>query len=218
MTLPLSVELMFDMTTVSREKQIEQPSLNEFDSMQRLIEQACGGCTDSFRELVQLNHESVRLYLSHFIGCPHLADDLAQEVFFVAYQKLEKFSGQSKFSTWIIGIARHKALHFLRKQTTQRKNNRQYFEAGLIEQQMNHLQLEQDEIGQARAEVLKSCLEELPDPSARLINQFYFQEMTSVEIAAINDVSCSAIRTKLLRIRKVLLRCINSKLPSPSDL
>ena len=209
---------MFDMATVSREKQIEQQSLDECESVERLVEQACGGCTDSFRELVQLNHESVRLYLAHFIGCPHRADDLAQEVFLVAYQKLEVFKGQSKFSTWIIGIARHKALHFLRKQTTQRKNNRQYFEARLIEQQMNHLQLEQDEIGQTRAEVLKSCLEELPDRATRLIDQYYFQEMTAVDIAATTDVSCSAIRTKLLRIRKVLLRCINSKLSSQADL
>ena len=92
MTLPQSVELMHDMATVvSREKQIEQASLNEFDSVQGLIEQACGGCTDSFRSLVQLNHESVRLYLAHFVGCPHQADDLAQDVFLVAFQKLDEF-------------------------------------------------------------------------------------------------------------------------------
>ena len=205
---------MFDMATVSREKQIEQQSLDECESVERLVEQACGGCTDSFRELVQLNHESVRLYLAHFIGCPHQADDLAQEVFLVAYQKLEVFKGQSKFSTWIIGIARHKALRYLRDQSTRRKKNRQYFEAGLIEQQISHLRLEQDEVGRARAEVLKSCLEELPDRSARLIDQFYFEEMTAADIAAINGASSSAIRTKLLRIRKILLRCINSKLPS----
>ena len=208
------MELMCDMTTVSRDKQIEQPSLDEFDSVPRLVEQACGGCTDSFRALVQLHHESVRLYLAHFVGCPHQADDLAQDVFLVAYQKLDVFTGQSKFSTWIIGIARRKALQYLRKRSTQRKNNRQYFEAGLIEQQMSHLQQETDEVGRTRAEVLKSCLTELPDRSARLINQFYFQEMTAVEIAAMHDQSRSAIRTKLLRIRKVLLRCINSKLPS----
>lgn len=208
------MELMYDMTTVSRDKPIEQTSLDEFDSVPRLVEQARGGCTDSFRTLVQLNHESVRLYLAHFIGCPHQADDLAQDVFLVAYQKLDVFTGQSKFSTWIIGIARHKALRFLREQKTLRKNNRQYFEAGLIDQQMNHLQLEQDEVGRARAEVLKSCLEELPDRSARLINQFYFQEMTTVDIAALNAATRSAIRTKLLRIRQVLLRCINSKLPN----
>jgi len=92
--------------------------------------------------------------------------------------------------------------------------NQQYFEAGLIEQSMSHLQLEQDEIGRARAEVLKSCLEELPDRSSRLVDQFYFQGMSAVNIAAMYDESSGAIRTKLLRIRKVLLRCINSKLPS----
>ena len=205
------------MTTVSRKQQIEQPSLDDCDSVQRLVEQACGGCTDSFRALVQLNHECVRLYLAHFIGCPHQADDLAQDVFLVAYQKLGEFSGQSKFTTWIIGIARHKALHFLRNQATMRKKNQQYFEAGLLAQQMSHLQVEQDEIGQARSAVLKSCLEELPHQSARLIDQFYFQEMTTVDIAAINGQSRTAISTKLLRIRKVLFRCINSKLPNEAD-
>ena len=214
MTLPQLVELTIDMTTPTRVKQIEQPSLDEFDSAGRLVEQACGGCTDSFRELVQLNHESVRLYLAHFIGCPHQADDLAQDVFLVAYQKLEEFTGQSKFSTWIIGIARHKALHYLRDQKTLRKNERRYFEARLIDQQLDHLQLERNEIGHARVEVVKRCLKKLPDRQARLIDQFYFHGMTAVDIAATNDLSRSAIRMKLLRIRKVLLRCINSKLPS----
>ena len=208
---------MVDMTAESANSPVEPTNLYEFGSMGRLVQQACDGCDESFRRLVQLNHESVRLYLTRFIGCPHQADDLAQDVFLVAYQKLGEFSGQSKFTTWIIGIARHKALHFLRNQATMRKKNQQYFEAGLLAQQMSHLQVEQDEIGQARSAVLKSCLEELPHQSARLIDQFYFQEMTTVDIAAINGQSRTAISTKLLRIRKVLFRCINSKLPNEAD-
>jgi len=203
-----------NMTTVSKGKQIKRVSWDQYDSARELVELARGGCNASFRELVELNHESVRLYLAHYIGCPHQADDLAQDVFLVAYQKLSDFRGQSKFSTWIIGIARFKALRFLRSEKTRRKMNQQYFEVGLIEQSMSHLQLEQDEIGRARAEVLKSCLEELPDRSSRLVDQFYFQGMSAVNIAAMYDESSGAIRTKLLRIRKVLLRCINSKLPS----
>lgn len=205
---------MFDMNAVPREKQIEQTSLDECHSVEMLVEQACGGCTDSFRKLVDLNHESVRLYLAHFIGCPHQADDLAQEVFLVAYQKLDTFSGHSKFSTWIIGIARCKALGFLRSRRTRNINNRKYFEAGLMKQQISHLELESVEIGRARAKALKTCLEELPDHSERLINQFYFQDINAADIAAIHDKPQSSIRTKLLRIRKILLRCINSKLPN----
>jgi len=204
---------MSDMTTVSRDKQIEPSDCDEFDSARWLVERACEGCKDSFRELVQLNHQPVRLYLARFIGCPHQADDLAQDVFLVAYQKLNEFRGQSKFSTWIFGIARYKALHFLRSQSTLRKKNQQYFEAALMEQQLSNLQSEQDEIGLARAESLKSCLEELPDRSMHLINQFYFQEMTAVNIAAANDEAPNSVRMKLLRIRKILLRCIRSKIP-----
>lgn len=209
---------MFNMTAASTSIRMEPTSLHEFDSVDQLVEQAIGGCEDSFRQLVQLNHESVRLYLARFIGCPHQADDLAQDTFLVAYEKLSEFRGESKFSTWIIGIARFKAISFLRKQKTLRKKNQQYFEAELIEQQLNHLQVETDDIGLARADALKSCIAELPDQSMQLIDQFYFQEMTATNIAATDDQASGSIRMKLLRIRKVLLRCINLKLSKQRDL
>lgn len=208
---------MYDMNAVSEGRRIKLASLDEFDSAGRLVEQARDGCDDSFRQLVQLNHDSVRLYLARFISCPHQADDLAQDVFLVAYLKLGEFRGDSKFSTWIIGIARLKAFHFLRNEKALRRKHKQYFEAGLIEQQIVSLQDETDEIGHARAKALKSCIEELPNKSIRLIDQFYFQEISGVDIAAINDEASGGIRMKLLRIRKVLLRCINSKLANQHD-
>ena len=209
---------MVDMTAESTNSPVKPTNLYEFGSMGRLVQQACDGCDESFRRLVQLNHESVRLYLTRFIGCPHQADDLAQDTFLVAYQKLDEFRGEAKFSTWIIGIARFKAIHFLREQKALRAKNQQYLEAAPIEQKLNQLQVETDETGLARAEALKSCIGELPDQSMQLIDQFYFQEMTATSIAAMDDQASGAIRMKLLRIRKVLLRCINLKLSIQREL
>jgi len=38
-------------------------------------------------------------------GDSHLADDLAQETFIRAWKKLNTFRGQSRFTTWLFGIA-----------------------------------------------------------------------------------------------------------------
>ena len=60
----------------------------------------------AFGELVRRNQSPVRAFLTRMTrGDAHLADDLAQETFLKAWQKLQTFRGTAKFSTWLFGIA-----------------------------------------------------------------------------------------------------------------
>jgi RNA polymerase sigma factor (sigma-70 family) len=60
----------------------------------------------AFGELVRRHQSPVRAFLTRMTrGDPHLADDLAQETFLKAWQKLYTFRGNAKFSTWLFGIA-----------------------------------------------------------------------------------------------------------------
>ena len=61
---------------------------------------------NAFGELVRRNQSPVRGFLTRMTrGDAHLADDLAQETFLKAWQKLQTFRGGAKFSTWLFGIA-----------------------------------------------------------------------------------------------------------------
>ena len=61
---------------------------------------------NAFSELVRRHQSPVRGFLIKMTnGDAHLADDLAQETFIRAWQKLEMFRGEGKFSTWLFGIA-----------------------------------------------------------------------------------------------------------------
>lgn len=61
---------------------------------------------NAFGELVRRNQSPVRAFLTRMTrGDAHLADDLAQETFLKAWQKLPTFRGTAKFSTWLFGIA-----------------------------------------------------------------------------------------------------------------
>ena len=61
---------------------------------------------NAFSELVRRHQSPVRAFLAKMTrGDAHLADDLAQETFLKAWRKLNTFRGDSRFSTWLFGIA-----------------------------------------------------------------------------------------------------------------
>ena len=60
----------------------------------------------AFGELVRRHQSPVRAFLMRLTrGDAHLSDDLAQETFLKAWQKLRTFRGAARFSTWLFGIA-----------------------------------------------------------------------------------------------------------------
>jgi RNA polymerase sigma factor (sigma-70 family) len=61
---------------------------------------------NAFGELVRRYQSPVRAFLGKMTrGDTHLADDMAQETFLKAWQKLKTFRGEARFSTWLFGIA-----------------------------------------------------------------------------------------------------------------
>ena len=107
----------------------KRDSLESTDPAQQSVEQSSAGCTDSFGQLVEQNHRAIRLYLGKFVQCSARVDDIAQGVFLVAFNQLSRFRHEAKFSTWLIVIARNKALEFLKAEIKARR--RIYIEANL---------------------------------------------------------------------------------------
>ena len=59
---------------------------------------------NAFGELVRRYQSPVRGFLSRMTGDSHLSDDLAQETFLKAWQRLHTYRGGAKFSTWLFSI------------------------------------------------------------------------------------------------------------------
>lgn len=190
-----------------------QNQLEDGDRCQRLVEKAIAGCSDSFRQLVEMNHRRIRLYLGRYVQCATEVDDIAQEVFLVAFSQLSAFRRESKFSTWLIGIARNKALELLKNRAMLRKNQKQFFEAEIASRQIAKLEQmhDQSELAERRLDAMQLCLEQLPNQSRELINRYYFDQQSATKIASESNVSTGSIRMKLLRLRKILQKCIVSR-------
>lgn len=171
------------------------------------------GIEIDFDEFVLENHQMVRMFLARYIHCPQRVDDLAQETFVTAFKQQHRFKGHSRPSTWLVGIARNKALQFLRVEKRRKDRTRKFINSlpGLRQLQLGKEEPLCNESVE-RLEALKNCLGELPQHSFELVEQFYFGGVTAVAIAAQSDAKESAVRMKLKRIRHVLHKCISSKL------
>lgn len=76
----------------------------------QLVRLAQAGDAHAFGELVERNRRAVYRAAYAALGSPADADDVVQEAFVTAYQKLNSFRGDSSFKTWLLSIAWRKAI------------------------------------------------------------------------------------------------------------
>lgn len=84
------------------------------------------GDVDAFGELVRRNQSQVRILLMRLCRDRTEADDLAQECFVTAWQKLAGYKGTGSFAGWLLRIAWTTFLQARRKQDRYREVIEQY--------------------------------------------------------------------------------------------
>ena len=132
-------------------------------------------------------------------------------------KNLAKFKRQSRFSTWLLGIAKNKALQYLRLEIRRRQNSQHYFESAVLNQRLEALQTESTDAEELKIVALRECLSSLPKHARHLIENFYYDQRSTKEIANRESKREGAIRMKLFRIRKKLADCVSLRLKQ-SDL
>ena len=80
------------------------------------------GNRDAFGELVRRHQASVRSTLVGLTKDPSLADDLAQDAFIRAYDRIDQYTLGRSFRSWLGGIAYNEYLQGLRRIRTSRRH------------------------------------------------------------------------------------------------
>jgi len=133
------------------------------------------------------------------------AEDIAQEVFCKVYEKLDSFRGDSSYYTWIYRITVNKCRDFLASSSFKRllpwgdlsevENQRKQADTNRL--------LEQVEGGELFSKVM-----DLPTKYRMVVVLYYFEQMTTVEIAEVLSLKESTVRTRLCRAREMLKKTL----------
>lgn len=81
-----------------------------------LVRAAAAGDLEAFEQLVREHQAYVWRFLRRLLGDDAIAEDVTQETFLRVYLRLDSFAFQSKFSTWVLQIARNAGIDELRRQ------------------------------------------------------------------------------------------------------
>ena len=90
------------------------------ESTEALVKSAVAGDTVSYGELVRRFERSVVTTGWSILGDFHLAQDVAQEVFTIAHGQLVTLRDGSSFGSWVLKIARNRALRRRKQEATHR--------------------------------------------------------------------------------------------------
>jgi RNA polymerase sigma-70 factor (ECF subfamily) len=139
-------------------------------------------------------------------------DDIAQDVFVLAWQKRDEFDGSGDFSGWVIQIARRLVANERRKDNRRNRllsgevTDLLLREASEPSGPLDRLEHQEDLV------TLRSCLAQLPSAGREMIRLRYFEHLSPGAIASHLGRPSNYVRQSLLRLRRVLSECLGRRL------
>ena len=83
------------------------------------VERTLAGDRDAYRVLVQRHSRNVFRLAYRMTGNSHEAEEVVQEAFLRAYQKLRQFAGNANFGTWVYRIAANYSIDRMRQRNAE---------------------------------------------------------------------------------------------------
>lgn len=176
-----------------------------------LLERIRAGDKRVFAQLVNRYKDRAMTLAVRVLRNREDAEEAVQDSFVRAYNGLEKFEGNAKFSTWFYRIVYNVCL----SRVSRRKDNFDSLDADgafdLPDTQIQnpHQILEVKDL----VAILKRTVESLPNKYSTIISLFYFQEMSYEDICAITDLPLGTVKAHLFRARALLQKQLAEQLP-----
>ena len=164
-----------------------------------LIGRIAAGDKLAMQVLFARHHVRVYRFVLRLVGEPSRAEDLISEVFLDVWRTAKQFQGRSQVSTWLLSIARFKALTSLR--------------------QRRHEDIEQDDVLEiadgadtpeasldraSTSAILRACMAKLSPAHREIINLVYYHEKSVEEAGEIIGIPQSTVKTRMFYARKQL--------------
>jgi RNA polymerase sigma-70 factor, ECF subfamily len=193
---------MIDMTANLAQCEVTATASADLD----LVHAAQNGNAQVFGQLVSRYDRKLLRIAQHVTHNREDAQDAVQEAFFKAYQHLDKFREDSRFSTWLIRITLNQALMKVRKQ--RRAAKEVSMDGGFKEGEMLPLEIadwapdpeERYGASELRA-ILVKTLEELPSSLRTVFALRDIEGLSINETAEVLNLSSTAVKARLWRTR-----------------
>jgi RNA polymerase sigma-70 factor (ECF subfamily) len=169
-------------------------------SDEALVSRIAAGDENAMRILFARHQVRIYRFVQRLLGGDAAtAEDIVSEVFLQVWRKAAGFEGRSRVSTWLLAIARYKALSALKGAHGDQPDVAKTGES-----------IDPGEGPEAAAHwkdvgtILRRCLGQLSRAHREVIDLAYYHERSVAEVAAIMNVPPNTVKTRMFYARKQL--------------
>jgi RNA polymerase sigma-70 factor, ECF subfamily len=170
-----------------------------------LLANIAAGDRSAMHTLYSRHHVRVYRFILRMLRDGATAEDLVSQVFLDVWRTARQFEGRAQVSTWLLSIARFKALTALR--------------------QRQHEDIDQDDVLEIpdgadtpeaalertrTSDILRACIAKLSPAHREIINLVYYHEKSVEEVGRIVGIPQSTVKTRMFYARKQLAELLKS--------
>jgi RNA polymerase sigma-70 factor, ECF subfamily len=189
----------FDLAAASR----GQPVLRKTSSDETLIKSIAAGDRLAMRTLFARYRVAVYRWLLRLVDDEALAEDLLSDVFLDVWRHAASFEARASVSTWLLAIARYKALSARRRRTDAALDD-QIASTVADPAEGPDLVLEK----KSTTELMLACLAELSPEHREVMDLVYYHEKSVREVARIIGIPEPTVKTRMFYARKKLAELV----------
>jgi RNA polymerase sigma-70 factor (ECF subfamily) len=181
-------------------------SANPATSDEVLIGRIANGDRLAMQVLFARHHVRVFRFVLRLVRNEAAAEDLISEVFLDVWRQAGKFEGRAAVSTWLLAIARFKALSTLRRKPEQELDEDM---AAAIEDPADtpDVTLQKKDKG----EIIRQCMTSLSAEHREIIDLVYYHEKSVEEVAEIVGIPEATVKTRMFYARKKLAELLKAQ-------
>jgi RNA polymerase sigma-70 factor (ECF subfamily) len=188
------------------ERSLRGPAdLSDDMSDKSLMARVAQGDRRAIRLLFERYQLTVYRFVLRLVGNRATAEDIVSEVFIELWRHGASFEGRARLSTWILAIARNKAVSALRGRIDQPLDD------GFAEAIPDRAIAPDEALDSSqRSALLRKCLAELSPAHREIIDLVYYHEKSVEEVSAIIGVPAATVKTRMFYARRALAELLRA--------
>jgi RNA polymerase sigma-70 factor (ECF subfamily) len=165
-----------------------------------LLQRMGKGDEAALRELYRAYSRSIYAFALRRLRDAAEAEEIVVDTMHEVWRHPERFRGESKFSTWLLGIARFKLLSLIRSREPQHE------ELGEVEETLESGEEGSFEIlaQKQRREAVRECMNKLPPEQRECLHLVFYEGYALAEVAAVLGCPENTVKTRLFHARRKL--------------
>lgn len=164
-----------------------------------LLERIATGDRSAMHTLYARHNVRVYRFVLRMLRDVTATEDLVSQVFLDVWRTASQFEGRSQVSTWLLSIARFKALTALRQRKYEDIDQDEVMEVA------DTRDTPEASLDRTRtSEILRACVAKLSPAHREIVNLVYYHEKSVEEVAGIVGIPASTVKTRMFYARKAL--------------